>query len=539
MLKPRDLNKLPDTLVELYSRVEQDILSDMAVRIAAFDDFIPAARWQYKKLIEMGNYHSYVVKALASLMGKTETEVKRIMEQSSVKALRFDDSIYQMAGMAPPPLAASPGLQEVLNSGLRSTVGLFENLTHTTANTSTRQFEKALDCTWLQVNSGAFSHQEATRMAIKELAAVGVESVRYPSGHTDKLDVAVRRAVLTGVNQTALKLQEARADEMGCDLVEVTAHAGARVGVGASNHAEWQGKVYSRSGTHTQYPSFIEKTGYGTGPGLGGWNCRHSFFPFFEGVSEPAYTSAELEELNAPKYEYNGQKLTEYEAAQRQRYIERQIRRWKRENAAMKAAGMDTSESTAKLKKWQGVQRDFLDQTGLKRQYDRERVEPVSAGMPKPEVEKAQKPVILDEKDSYAINQYKSAKSYQINAALRGEMPMTPDVKVMVGDIDRALEKLPAYEGTIRRSISSDMIADLDGFNKKYAPGATVVELAFTSASTDTYDPGMDIQMVIKSKTGRDMREHNPLEQEVLFRRRTRFKVVKKDGNTFYLEEEP
>ena len=211
-------------------------------------------------------------------------------------------------------------------------------------------------------------------MAIKELSSKGIESITYPSGHVDHLDVAVRRAVLTGVNQTALKLQEARADEMGCDLVEVTAHAGARTGIGIANHAGWQGKIYSRSGTHSKYPDFQEKTGYGSGAGLGGWNCRHSFFPFFEGISEPAYTEKELEELNAPKYEYNGQKLTEYEATQRQRYIERQIRRWKRENAAMKAAGLDTTESAAKLKKWHDVQRDFLRQTGLKQQYDREQV---------------------------------------------------------------------------------------------------------------------------------------------------------------------
>lgn len=374
MLKPKYLERLPDAMVELYSQVEQDILANMAVRIAAFDDFIPAVQWQYRKLIEMGNYHSYVVKALAARMGKTEAEVRRIMENSGVEALRFDDAVYRTAGLDPPPLAASLGLQEVLNAGLKSTMGLFENLTHTTANTSTRQLERALDRAWLQVNSGAFSHQEAVRMAVKDLAASGVESIIYPSGHTDKLDVAVRRAVLTGVNQTALKLQEARAAEMDCDLVEVTAHAGARTGVGVADHAGWQGKVYSRSGEHTKYPSLVGKTGYGTGPGLGGWNCRHSMFPFFEGLSTPTYTQKELEELNAPKYDYNEKKLTEYEATQRQRYIERQIRRWKRENAAMKAAGLDTSESAAKVCRWQETQRDFLRQTGLKRQFDRERV---------------------------------------------------------------------------------------------------------------------------------------------------------------------
>lgn len=101
---------------------------------------------------------------------------------------------------------------------------------------------------------------------------------------------------------------------------------------------------------------------------------RHSFFPFYEGISRPEYTEAELEELNAPKYEYNGQKLTEYEATQRQRYIERQIRRWKREKAAMQAAGLDASQAAAKLTQWRERMRDFQDQTGLKRRYDRERV---------------------------------------------------------------------------------------------------------------------------------------------------------------------
>ena len=374
MLRPKYLEQLPSSMVELYSQVEQDILANMAARIAAFDLYGPATQWQYQRLIEMGNYRSYIIKSLSSLTGKTEREIKRLLAQAGQETLKFDDAVSRRSGLDPPPLAASPALQAVMDAGMRNTTGLFENLARTTAATATQQFERALDRAWLQVSSGAFSHQEATRMAIKELSSKGIESITYPSGHVDHLDVAVRRAVLTGINQTALKLQEARADEMGCDLVEVTAHAGARTGIGIANHAGWQGKIYSRSGTHSKYPDFQEKTGYGSGAGLGGWNCRHSFFPFFEGISEPAYTEKELEELNAPKYEYNGQKLTEYEATQRQRYIERQIRRWKRENAALKAAGLDTTESAAKLKKWHDVQRDFLRQTGLKQQYDREQV---------------------------------------------------------------------------------------------------------------------------------------------------------------------
>lgn len=375
MLRPEHLDRLPDRMVKLYSRVEIDILVDMAQRIKPFMDFIPAVEWQYRKLIEMGNLHSRIVKTLSAMMGITTRELARLMKDAGVKTLRYDDAIYRKVGLDPPPISASPALQRILNQGLQATQGLFYNLTHSTAAAATRQFGNALDRAYLQVSSGAFSRQEAVRGIVKSLAEKGLAAVEYPSGRTDYMDVAVRRAVLTGVNQTALHLQEARADEMGCDLVEVSAHAGARVGEGVADHAGWQGKIYSRSGRHPKYPDFVSSTGYGTGAGLGGWNCRHSFYPFYDGISEPAYTQAELEKMNAPMYEYNGEELTEYEATQKQRYIERQIRRWRRERAAMEAAGEPVDEADAKLSKWLAIQRDFLRQTGLKRQHDREGIE--------------------------------------------------------------------------------------------------------------------------------------------------------------------
>ena len=181
------------------------------------------------------------------------------------------------------------------------------------------------------------------------------------------VEAAVRMNVVTGVNQTALRLQDTLADEMDSDLVETTAHSGAR-----PSHARWQGQVFSRSGKSKKYPDFRRATGYGTGPGLGGWNCRHSFHPYFDGMAR-TYGAKELKKLEAKSITYNGEKLTEYEASQRQRYIERQIRRWKREQQAMKSAGQPQEEAKAKLKEWRARQTDLVEQTGLKRQYDRER----------------------------------------------------------------------------------------------------------------------------------------------------------------------
>lgn len=374
MLTPEYLRDAPEPLVRLYNQVAEDILVDMAERIAVYGTFGATAEFRMRKLRDMGFLQEDVIQKLSAMMGRSRDEIRAILRNAGVHALESDDKIYRHAGLSPGPIDASPALQAVLLTGMEQTEQLFENLTRTTAGTATRQFEQALDRAWLQVESGAFSHTEAARMAIKDLCRQGVQSITYPSGHTDSLDVAVRRAVLTGVNQTAARLQETRADELGCDLVEVSAHAGARTGIGVANHAEWQGKIYSRSGTHTKYPNFKEKTGYGTGPGLCGWNCRHNFSPYFEGAPR-AYTEEMLKAYNEPKYEYNGKKLTEEEASKIQRYNERQLRRWKREYKAMEAAGMDTGEAAAKISEWQSRQKDFLAQTGFKRQHDRERVE--------------------------------------------------------------------------------------------------------------------------------------------------------------------
>lgn len=151
-------------------------------------------------------------------------------------------------------------------------------------------------------------------------------------------------------------------------MVETTAHSGAR-----PTHAEWQGQIFSRSGKSRKYPDFVQVTGYGTGEGLGGWNCSHSFSPYFEGMPR-TYTPEMQESYQAKDYEYNGEKMTLYEAQQKQREIERNLRRWKRENLAMKAAGQDTTQSAGKIAEWQERQKDFLSQTGLRRQSDREQV---------------------------------------------------------------------------------------------------------------------------------------------------------------------
>lgn len=364
MLTPEYLDGLPEPILELYAQAEDDILSDMARRISTYDYWIPSADWQNQKLLESGRVQEEIIRILAEKTGRTEAELKKLMQQAAKDGLRIDKAIYEEAGRTVPPLADNEALRAILNAGYRATAQTMKNITRTTAVTASQQFERVLDEAWLKVTSGAFSTDEAVRSAVKDLSAQGVKSIQYASGREYSLEAAVRRAVVTGVNQTCGKLQLELADELGCDLMEITAHAGAR-----PSHAVWQGQIVSRSG-QPGYLTF-EDIGYGTVGGFKGANCRHDWNPYFEGMPR-TWTEEKLRELNEPRYTYNGKQLTEYEAQQTQRYHERQIRRWKREYVAMKAAGQDTTEAAVKLQRWQERQKDFLSQTGLKRSQSRE-----------------------------------------------------------------------------------------------------------------------------------------------------------------------
>lgn len=369
MLPPDYLATAPDNIIRLVNQVEEDILCDMARRIVQTGQLTATAQWQAWRLEQLGASQTYIRQQLQRLTGKTQGEINALFQEAGQQALYYDDQIYQAAGLNPGNPNDSPALVNLLNAGAQQTNGTFENLTATTASTATQQFERALDRAWLQLASGAFSYQAVIRQAIKDLAKQGLQAIIYPSGHVDTLDVATRRAILTGLNQTAAKLSLSRADDMGTDLVEVTAHHGAR-----PSHQVWQGKVYSRSGENSRYPDFVSSTGYGSGPGLCGWNCRHNFFPFFEGLSRSAYPDAVLRRYENQTVTYNGEKLSYYDATQKQRYLERQVRRWKREYLMMDAAGQDTTQAAVKLNDWRRNLDDFLEQTGLDRQASREMV---------------------------------------------------------------------------------------------------------------------------------------------------------------------
>lgn len=274
MLTADYLDSLSDSTVELYENFQQSVINDLVRRLIKLGSPTATAAWQMQRLSEAGFVYEDIIKKIAEITGQSEKELIRLFNKAGVKATTFDNAIYKAAGLDPTPLNLSPMMYNVLVAGINKTAGSMRNLTLTTAISGQEAFLRAADQAYMQVITGTFDYNTAIRNAVTEVGSSGLDVIYQATGHRDRLDVAMRRSVLTGVNQTVGQIKMAQMDEMGVDLVQTSAHIGARnKGTGPANHEGWQGKIFSRSGRSKRYPDFVQETGYGTVTGLMGINC--------------------------------------------------------------------------------------------------------------------------------------------------------------------------------------------------------------------------------------------------------------------------
>ena len=383
MLTPEYLESCGEsTIVGIYDILSRSVVECLAKRIAKTGRVTASSMHQITQVQEAGKLMDEITEEVARITGFSNAYIRELFNEAGVKSINYESDICSMAGLAPIELKQSPAMIQTLAAAVQKTQGDLSNLTLTTASTAQNLFYEATNLAYMQVATGTFSYQEAMRQAIRTAAMDG-GTVLFRKGHSSKLDVAVRRALLTGVNQTAGTLTEMYADEVGGDYYETTAHAGARnTGIGYNNHESWQGQVFCISGKDKRYRQFVDATGYGQGGGLCGWNCRHSFHMFFPGLSKPAYSQAVLDGYAKRLHTYktaDGEEitLTEYECTQKQREYERKIRASKTllagYDAAAKAAPNATLENAMKedfssesvnLKRIEAEMKDFCRQTG-------------------------------------------------------------------------------------------------------------------------------------------------------------------------------
>lgn len=389
--QPDILDALPEELCELFRGLELKLLEEICSRLKIVGQLNEVTVQDIRALRSHGIDLKDIKKAIQKYTNTGEDKLQALLDDVVARNQAYYMSMIDLAQVTAPERLID---QEDTYAIYEQTKGQYRNITqsmgfmvrqgrHRVMLPPAQAYQWALDSAELQIQSGAISYNQAIAEAVKQLADSGLKTVSYESGHVDSVDVAVRRAIMTGVNQLNQKYREQSMEYLETDLVEVTAHLGARnIGDVPKNHEKWQGLVYRWSvkpRTSTgQYPDFEEVCGYGLGEGIGGWNCRHSFWPYIEGVSEPTYSQKELDEMKGEnhKFTFEGKEYDGYSSTQKQREIERTVRKLKRRKVAYESAGLEEQAQTMniRLRRLNQEYKAFSKAAGLPEQRERMRV---------------------------------------------------------------------------------------------------------------------------------------------------------------------
>ena len=352
---------------QLHSEIIRKMVYRIMLRIGRGEEYLLTAtdKWQIETLQQSGYLLEDIQKVISQYTKLQQEEIAEAMEEAGVKSLEYDDRIYQQAGLSPVPLTQSPHLIRTMQRNYEATMGEWNNFTRTMAEETQRNFIYQLDKAYNLVATGALSYTEAVKDVVNSVISEGA-TVKYATGHEDTIETAALRAIRTGISQATAQIQLERMNEMDVDLVITSSHLGAR-----PSHQEWQGKIFSRSGV-SKYPNFVESTGYGSITGLCGINCRHSFSPYFEGMDNP------FEQFDSEENK------KQYKKEQRQRVLERKIRKTKREVMGLKesvdnckddkakfALDMDYQKKALLLEKQNVAYKEYCEKNNLKILNDR------------------------------------------------------------------------------------------------------------------------------------------------------------------------
>lgn len=378
MFTPTEIEALPSAIEQLYRSLQLNIMSDLTERLKANgEEITSAADWQINRLYELGVSKDEIDSLIQNTLDVSDDEIDRIYDEVVKSGYARNEELYTGKGKEYIPYAENEQLQQLVKAVKNQTKSECRNITgslgfavrnadNTLSFTPLADFyQRTLDNGLMQIASGAVDYNTVLKKAVKAMTDSGLRTVDYASGWSNRVDVAARRALMTGFNQVVAKVNEDNAEQLGTEYFEVSYHRGAR-----PTHQVWQGRVYSKKELETV-------CGLGTVTGLCGANCYHSYSPFIKDIDTPTYSEEELdrmnEEENTPK-EYNGKEYTAYEAQQRQRRLETAMRADRQKIELLTQGGADDDTITgAKVRYFQRQDEyvKFSKAMGLPEQWER------------------------------------------------------------------------------------------------------------------------------------------------------------------------
>ena len=366
MMTQGEIEALSVTLEQAASRLELEIMKDVVRRIKANSDMTASAEYQINRLRQLGLSDKYIKEQIQAYLKVSDSEMDRIYNQVIENEYAKYSELYEKIGTNRIPFGEHVEIRSVIASVMKETGDTFQNLTKTMGFSVMQNgkkvflpiaqyYQQTLDNAILGIATGAFDYNAALKKVVQEMTRSGLRTVNYASGRTMRIESASRAAIMTGLSQITRHMNEQVAHELGTDDYEVSYHIGAR-----PTHQTWQGRVYSSQ-------ELISVCGLGTVTGLCGINCYHWYDPFVRGVSVRNYTDEELDRMiaeeNRPRY-YNGKEYSTYTALQRQRDLERTMRKQRQDIALLKEGEGDEFDILVAQAKYHGTMQEYARFSG-------------------------------------------------------------------------------------------------------------------------------------------------------------------------------
>ena len=450
-MKPGELERLSMAFDRQMHELENEIMSDIVRRIKINGEVTRAADWQINRLYELGMAKKDIKNAIQKHLQLSDDEIEQMFRDAAKADYARNADVYKKSGKELIPFEENETLKQLVSSVAEQTGGEMKNISQSLGfavrgtdgklnfKPIAKYYQNALDKAITGIATGTFDYNTALKKAVAEMVKSGLRVVDYESGWSNRVEVAARRAVMTGFSQITGKINEQNAEELETDMYEVTWHGGAR-----PSHQVWQGRRYTKA-------QLVSVCGLGTVTGLHGANCYHDYYPVVPGVSEPTYTEAQLKEMNAKEntpIEYCGKPYTKYEALQRQRKLETTMRAERQQIKLLEAGGADEDDIINARCRYRGTSQEysrFSKAMGIPQQRERVTVDGlgnIGVGKYTKTVAKSEKSGIIKIKFNTAEDPMREVTGIGLESNLR-------EIKRLIEDVTSSGTELEYRDGTM------------------------------------------------------------------------------------------
>ena len=415
--------KIASKIAARYADLEVRIIQDIVRRIKKTGEITSTADWQINRLKILGYSSEDIENALKDTLNASYPEMFELYDKVIDWEYVRNKDIYEQINAEYIPFEENEHLIQVTSAIKKQSLEDLENITRSLGfyldyggrkvlTPLSQVYSGYLDNACMDIVTGAFDYNAVLRRVVTQLTNSGLRQIEYSSGYANRIEVAARRAVMTGLTQLSGKIAEYNAEKLGTEYFEVEWHAGAR-----PTHTIWQGRVWSQQ-------QLYDVCGLGTVTGLCGANCYHTYFPFVPGVSVRTYTDDWLDEQNwkeSEPTEFRGKEYTLYEAKQRQRQMETAMRAQREKVQLLKEGGADPQEVMLQKAKYQGQLNEyavFSRKMGLKEERER---------------------IYIDGRGRVAPSQYDSKMRISIPSTVSKEARLSKEIE---SKINEAIKKL-------------------------------------------------------------------------------------------------